>query len=559
MAALILIGAAAPACGDAPTSSDPAGSTQAAVLGFPNTAWWRAERTIRQAKFDGFLLANATEFESFKNAAVGNLGVPMIMLRLFPEIFPEIWGQPSENFAPVGFAADPYEPLRVLPLGLGYAASTPAIPTPLGNVNVNVATLTCMGCHGGRVVGPDGTLHTIPGAPNTQFDGFRPAVWRTVNDPRYTAENFVNALNAKPLGWVYGDPTMLVQEALERLIFTSPATAPGQPTPAEQFLAQLRNGSNFGAARWQATLGTYTYQNTPNPPDPNGPTPGYLDAIGAGISIVVDPTQLSPDMVKAAVPPLPAMIDIMSVWAQSERPMAQWDGSIPDHLHRNLAAEFGVVGDPTHVSMQNADLTTPLTDAMPAAPYPFDVDGPAAARGGVLFGKYCASCHTSGNRTIFPPSEVGTDPNRAEIWSPYTVGALRQVLRAACTDTTTCNPGGTPIPDAQICTPTGGYMALPLDGIWARAPYLHNGAVPTLAALLTGERPAKFWRGNITYDETNVGFAWDRAVTPYAAVYDTSLSGNANVGHDTPEFLGDIDWKNRPGALHDMLEYLKTL
>jgi cytochrome c5 len=548
------------ACGDAPTSGDPAGSTQAADLGAGGTyAWWRIQRTIRQAEFDGFLLANATAFESFKNTALGNLGVPMIMLRLFPEIFPDIWGKPEENFAPVGFAADPYEPWRVLPLGLGYAASTPAIPTPVGDVNVNVVTLTCMACHGGRVLGADGTLHTTPGAPNTQFDGFRTAVYRTVNDPRYTADNFLAALHAKPLGWLYGDPTKLVQEALERAVFTAPPPAPGAPSAAEEFLAQLQSGSNAGAARWQATLGTYTYRNTPNPPNPGGPTPGYLDAIGAGIAIVVDPTQLSPDMVKAAVPPLPAMIDIMSVWAQNERPMAQWDGSIADHLHRNLAAEFGVVGDPAHVSMQNADLTTPFTDAMPSAPYPLDVDAPAAARGRVLFDEYCASCHTAGNATIFGLADVGTDPNRATIWSPYTVGALRQVLRGACTDPVSCNPGGMPIPDSQIVNPTGGYMALPLDGIWARAPYLHNGSVPTLAALLTKQRPAKFWRGNITYDEAGVGFTWDSAVTPYAAVYDTTLSGNSNGGHDTARFLGDVDWQNQPGDLHDMLEYLKTL
>jgi hypothetical protein len=515
--------------------------------------WWRAQRTLRQAAFDGFLLVNTKAFLSFKNAPLGNLGVPMVMLRLFPVLFPDIWGKPEESFAAVGFAKDPYEPLRVLPLGLGYSGATPAVPTPVGNVNVNVVTLTCMGCHGGRVQGTDGVVHTVPGAPNTQFDGFRTAIYRTVNDPRYTADNFRAALNAEPLGWVYGDPTQLVQEQLERTIFNSPGAA-------EQFLAQLQQGSNFFAARFVQTLGTYTYGTTPNAPNPSGPTPGYLDAIGAGITIVVDPTKMTPAQLQAVLPPKPAMIDIMSVWAQKERPMAQWDGSIPNHLHRNLAAEFGVVGDPSHLNMQNVDLTTPFTDAMPAAPYPFDVNGPSAARGKGLFNTYCASCHQPNNATIFQPGSVGTDPNRAIIWSPFTVGALRQVLRLACTDPITCNnPDGTPIADSQIVSPTGGYMALPLDGIWARAPYLHNGSVPTLAALLTKQRPTKFWRGNITYDQTNVGFTWDNPVTPYAAPYDTTLSGNSNVGHDTSAFLGDVDWANDVASRTDMLEYLKTL
>jgi hypothetical protein len=514
---------------------------------------WVVQGPLRQAAFDAYLLKNASAFESFKNTALGNLGVPMVMLRLFPELFPQYWGPPGEHFAAVGFAQDPYEPGRALPLGLGYAGSTPAVPTPAGPVNVNVVTLTCMGCHGGRVQGPDGVVHTVPGAPNTQFDGFRTAVYATVNDPGYTADAFRAALNAKPLGWVYGfDPSQIIQEALERAIFNAPGGA-------EAMLAQVQQGSDFFAARFAATLGTYTYGMTPNAPNPAGPTPGYLDAIGAGITIVVDPTQMTPAQLQAVLPPAPAMIDIMSVWAQNARPAAQWDGSIQDHLHRNLAAEFGVEGDPAHVSMQNADVTTPFTDGLPAPPYPYAVDEGASQYGRVLFGEYCSSCHHDGNATIFPIKEVGTDPNRAIIWSPYSVGALRQVLRMACTDPVTCNPGGVPLADAQIVNPTGGYMALPLSGIWARAPYLHNGSVPTLAALLTKRRPAQFYRGNIQLDTTNVGFVSDKAVTPYAAIFDTTRSGNSNVGHDTPEFLGSVDWANSPKELHAILEYMKTL
>jgi mono/diheme cytochrome c family protein len=535
------------ACSASPT--DTAGNESQATTGYVP---WVIERPIRQAAFDGYLLKNAAAFESFKNTALGNLGVPMVMLRLFPELFPQYWGPDSEHFASVGFAQDPYEPLRVLPLGLGYAGSTPAVQTPAGPVNVNVVTLTCMGCHGGRVQGPDGIVHTIPGAPNTQFDGFRTAVYATVNDPGYTAAAFRAALAAKPLGWVYGDPTQVVQEILERAIFMAPGGA-------EAMLAQVQQGSDFFATRFAETLGAYTYGQTPNAPNPAGPTPGYLDAIGAGITIVVDPTQFTGPQLQAILPPAPAMIDIMSVWAQNARPAAQWDGSIQDHLHRNLAAEFGVEGDPSHISMQNADVTTPFTDGMPVPPYPYAVDDGAAIQGQKLFNEYCSSCHHDGNATIFSVKDVATDPNRAIIWTPYTVGALRAVLREACTDATTCNPGGVPLTDAQIVNPTGGYMALPLSGIWARAPYLHNGSVPTLAALLTKQRPAQFYRGNIAYDTTNVGFVSNKAVTPYAALYDTTRSGNSNVGHDTPEFLGPIDWANSPVQLHQILEYMKTL
>ncbi len=58
-----------------------------------------------------------------------------------------------------------------------------------------------------------------------------------------------------------------------------------------------------------------------------------------------------------------------------------------------------------------------------------------------------------------------------------------------------------------------GYNAVFLDGIWLRAPYLHNGSVPTLRDLLkpVAERPRLFWRGYDLYDPVNVGFFSRRA------------------------------------------------
>jgi hypothetical protein len=220
---------------------------------------------------------------------------------------------------------------------------------------------------------------------------------------------------------------------------------------------------------------------------------------------------------KSILPPAPAEIDIMSAWNQAGRPSAQWDGSIDDALHRNLAAEFGVVGDPAHLNMRNVNLTTPFTRSLPAAPYPFTVDRDSASRGKDLYVAHCASCGT---------------------------------------DSVTCNHAdGTPLSDDEILKPTGGYMAVPLDGIWARAPYLHNGSVPNLSALLTGDRPAKCWRGNINYDQAKIGFVSTSGV----AELDTSRAGHSSAGHDTRAFLGDVDWKKETKKTQDPLGCLKTL
>src|SRR5262249_9535890 len=162
------------------------------------------------------------------------------------------------------------------------------------------------------------------------------------------------------------------------------------------------------------------------------------------------------------------------------------------------------------------------TQALPPPPYPFDVDMKAAARGQKLYQAACASCHVAGNASIFATATVGTAGNRANLWTPFSVNGLIQVLNAGCTHPVTCqHPDGTPVPGDQIARKTGGYMALPLDGIWARAPYLHNGSVPTLYALITGERPAQFYRGNLTYDQKKVGWVSETA-GPGAALYDTT-------------------------------------
>jgi hypothetical protein len=512
---------------------------------------WRMERAQRQAAIDEYNADHADQYASFKNTALGTSGIPMIMLRLFPELFPQIWGPPSLHFAPVGLAEDTLEPGRVLPLGLGYAPSEPAIPTAAGPVNINVVQLTCAGCHSGRVQRADGSVQHLIGAPSTTFTRFRGSVFATVTQQTYTADAFRAALAAKPPGWVYGvtDPRAIQKEMLERAVFNA---------LAETILASLKNAAIAGAQRFAGTIGAYTYGQTPNAPDPGGSTPGYLDAIGAGIALVVDPTQLGPEQLKAVLPPLPAMIDIMSVWNQKDRASAQWDGSIGSPLHRNLAAELGVVGNPTKLNMDNVNKTTPYTANLPSVPYPFDVDTASAVRGQNLYREYCASCHTTNNSTVFSPDATGTDKNRAIIWSDYTIAGLIRLLRIGCTDATTCNHSdGSPFSDAEIIRATGGYLAPPLDGIWARAPYLHNGSVPSIAALLTGDRPAKFQRGNTAYDQAKMGFV--ETAAPFTAEFDCTRSGNSNTGHDTSNFNGDVDWKNEPGKLADLIEYLKTL
>jgi hypothetical protein len=101
---------------------------------------------------------------------------------------------------------------------------------------------------------------------------------------------------------------------------------------------------------------------------------------------------------------------------------------------------------------------------------------------------------------------------------------------------------------------TNGYANAPLDGLWLRAPYLHNGSVPTLRALLFPEtRPAQFYRAYDVYDWNDVGFVSNGPDAAREGVlFDTRLKGNSNAGHVYGQQL-------TPAQREDLLEYLKTL
>lgn len=111
---------------------------------------------------------------------------------------------------------------------------------------------------------------------------------------------------------------------------------------------------------------------------------------------------------------------------------------------------------------------------------------------------------------------------------------------------------------------TDGYVAQPLTGIWATAPYFHNGSVPTLEAVLDSSKRPGFWRRSFSssdYDPRAVGWRFRARSQGKASVadarerallYDTTLPGYSNAGHT---FGDDLD----AGERRAVLEYLKTL
>lgn len=105
-----------------------------------------------------------------------------------------------------------------------------------------------------------------------------------------------------------------------------------------------------------------------------------------------------------------------------------------------------------------------------------------------------------------------------------------------------------------------GYKARPLTGIWATAPYLHNGSVPTLYDLLLppAERPVSFHLGTRHFDTERVGFVTAPSAENRFEFRTRDARGNVIWGN----FNGGHDYGNArlsPRQRLDLVEYMKTL
>ncbi len=183
--------------------------------------------------------------------------------------------------------------------------------------------------------------------------------------------------------------------------------------------------------------------------------------------------------------------------------------------------------------------------------YPFPIDTALAGRGKVIFEKNCSKCHgTYGNNPTYPNrvvelKRIGTDPLLAQMYRrhpEYHTWYNRSWFAQE--------------PHKAELRPTDGYIAPPLDGIWASAPYLHNGSVPTVEDLLNSAQRPKYWRrsfDNSDYDPARLGWRYRAEEQPSGPdTYDTTLPGYGNGGHTFGDPLSAEERKA-------VIEYLKTL
>jgi hypothetical protein len=362
--------------------------------------------------------------------------------------------------------------------------------------------VNCAFCHVGAVQErPGAPLLVIAGMPNQRldFERYVQFILSCVGDPRFTSDNVVAAMRTHA-------PVSGTEAAFYRTLVV--------PT-VKRLTAQKAPQFAWFAGRPEAG-------------------PGRLDT----------PNSLKRMLGVAIAPESVGTVDFPAVWNQAPRAkrFVHWDANSPSLSERDHIT--AAIAGATTASLDADELAWIETwlDRLPPPKYPFPIDEGRAARGAGTFTQQCALCHVQRALDVSAVGVLGTDRRRLDALSAELVGRMNAF------------GAGRPGVSAHYRN-TGGYSNVLLDGIWARAPYLHNGSVPTMRDLLEppDRRPSVFYTGSSVFDQERMGFVSSGSGPDNGKFrFDTRLPGNGNGGHVYGTALTDEEKR-------DLLEYLKKM
>jgi hypothetical protein len=433
--------------------------------------------------------------ERFKYGSLGaesDLGIPYPIFHVLPRVFADLMPGPG-GYRAFGI---PWEEGRELPVG--FSKKTVGFPR---------ITQTCAICHAASYrVSPDAAPVIVPAGPShtTNAMAFLDFLEAAANDPRWSGDGMMREIESNfDLGW---DDKLIYRFAIIPIARK----------------ALLEQAADFA---W-----IHEHDRPAWGPGRDGPfNLTKFNLLGLADDGTVDNA------------------DFPSIWNMGlrENTSLNWAGETQDPLAVFIDSALGLGSPPDQVTDFMIETREFLRAKMPPA-YPFPHDAALAAEGAEVWASECADCHEQGGtyfgRTV-PIDEIGTDRNRFDAWSQENADATNAraleigVIR-------------------KDMVKDIGYASQPLDGIWLRAPYLHNGSVPSLRALLMppDERPGAFWRGCDIYDPEMVGFRSSEPDDdcPRLSLFDTRGRGEGNGGHLYGTGLS-AEQKNA------LVEYLKTL
>jgi mono/diheme cytochrome c family protein len=435
----------------------------------------------------------------FKYGSVGTevtVGLPYRIWRVLPEVFADkLPNRPGKGYERLGFIFESNSPHGI------------AVGTTYKEERVPLVGLNCATCHAGTVRDtPSSAPRIILGMPAHQMDlqGYANFLTATARDERFNASTLIDAMTKQDpsIGW------------FESLIY--------------RFIAikRTRDGILERAAQnaW--------FEERP----PQGP--GRVDTFNPYKRLFNFDLKADKSVGTADLPPLFNQRIRQGLWLH-------WDGNNDRVEERNKSAAIGAGATPESLDLASLDRIAAWTLDLTPPAFPVERIDRAKAEGGrKVWETACASCHSIGGASVgkvTPLAEIGTDPERLNSFTAALVERMNTI--------------GTGYPwKFSHFRKTDGYANMPLDGVWLRAPYLHNGSVPTLRALLfPEERPAVFHRGYDVYDWTKVGFITDGPEAERNGVrFDTGLRGNNNSGH--------LYGRELPAADREaLIEFMKTL
>ena len=451
--------------------------------------------------------------EHFQYGSVGTdieNGLPLRVLQVLPKMFPE--------YLPKGTLPDgtPFSDYRAFGMIQSEDHNFP-IGFSKRRRLVDVVGPNCAICHVGSVRENDqDPAQVILGMPANTMDflAFSKFLFDCAGDWRFTPDRIIAAMDAE-------QPLNIIDKQLYRLII---------PIFQGRLLAR------------QAKL---SFLFEPEHP-PFGP--GRVDTFN---TFKFD--QFAEFYHDIAIPEseLIGTVDLTSIWNQRPREGLQlhWDGNNDSIHERNFSAAIAAGATRENVDIKGMERVEDWLMDLPAPQYPFAIDETQVDRGQRLFEQTCAECHAFGADnvgTVLPLADIGTDRHRLDSYT--------ETLRDAQKDYTAGYPWA-----FTHFQKTDGYANMPLDGLWARAPYLHNGSVPTLKELLQPEeeRSQQFYIGDDVYDPEDVGFRHDVAVSNGRPLFllDTRMPGNSNQGHSGPDYGTDLPTDDKQA----LIEYLKSL
>jgi RoxA-like, cytochrome c-like len=564
---------------------------------------WPAEQQRRTKALETYVKSKEVAYVWFKDFPFGkSSGAPFLVLQLMPRLAPELWGGADNFLSVAGMFVDSRNP--GWPIAQGYGWTGLSREDPAGGVDY--ASITCGACHVGRVRLDDGSYRYLDGGVNNTFNlvQYRARVAKTfakiVGDAASSEEQVKRATeaiiaaldkaHAENPNFFYHDFALgsrrfdAAYEAKQIELFKKNA-----PQIVAAYLIRANLELNSFLALVDKNYKGFEKQMVEG-------FGGMADATGVFTSLVYASAFAfgPPGAPLPELPPTQGLTDFMVVWEQGKRQTrwsedhkrlidggGQWNGNIPLPVYRNLVAELTVgLGADTDIRVDA--LAEDLLRGLPAPVYPFPVDLALAKKGEALYRENCAACHHPHNGKAY---DLGTDLGRARVVSENAAAGARFVLTAICSPATEITLPGSgekvkPCAEYEGVSLQGkgdlamsdpkdhvGYDALPLGGVWAQAPYLHNGSVPTLYHLLVpSERPSVFTKGRLDYDKKLVGYSWEMtSPTNKEEGYrldTTAIPALSNRGHDKNWRDGDrtykLDWSDDKDGAWAIIEYMKT-